>query len=243
MKFLCLILVSFFLFSCDKNGLFDGGESTTREIVIRNAFSRIETNSIFDISLINDSINKVLITCGENLQKYVNIEEKEGIVYISHNVKYAWSRKYEKIKLELHINQDLTLYAYEPLHFVTPGIFKANYFLFVDWGKFCEVDINVNSGYCGIYMGADSFGFYKVKGTCTNSEIWAGGSSKVYADSLISDDCYVRQRGWGDVYINVLQQLKIKFECNSNIYYKGNPSEISIDDQMSTGKLIKMGNY
>ncbi len=242
MKLLSFIFISIFLLSCDNNGLFDGGESTTKEVMIMNSFSRIETNSIFDIALINDTINKVLITCGENLQKAVHIEEKEGIVYISQNAKYTWSRKYEKIKLELHINQDLILYAYEPLHFVTLGTFKANTFQFVDWGKFCEVDVTVNSGYCGIFMGADSFGFYKVKGNCSNCEIWAGGSSKIYADSLLSNDCYVRQRGWGDVYVNVIQQLKVKFEGNSNIYYKGNPPEIIVDNQLSPGKLIKLEN-
>jgi len=241
-KLVYLLIFPLFLYSCDSNGLFDGGETQTKEVVIKNAFSRIETNSIFDITLINDTTNKVRITCGENLQKFVKIEEKEGIVYISHSVKYAWSRKYEKIKLELHVNQDLILYAYEPLHFTTIGTFKANSFQFVDWGKFCEVDVTVNSGYCGIIMGADSFGAYNVKGNCVSCEIWAGGSSKVQADSLISEECYVRQRGWGDVYVHVLKQLKIKFECTSTIYYKGTPSEITVDDHLSAGKVIQLEN-
>ena len=242
MKLIYLLILPMFLYSCDSNGLFDGGEPLTKEVVIKKAFSRIETTSIFDISLINDTINKIEITCGENLQKFIKIEEKEGIVSISHSVKYAWSRKYEKIKLKLHVNQDLIIYAYEPLHFTTIGTFKASTFQFVDWGKFCEVDVTVNSEYCGIFMGADSFGAYTVKGKCTDSEIWAGGSSKVQADSLISDNCFVRQRGWGDVYINVMKQLKIKFECISTIYYKSTPSEITVDDHLFAGKVIKLEN-
>jgi hypothetical protein len=235
-----LLILPLFLISCDKTGFFDAGETTTEEAIIQNSFSRIETASIFDVTVVNDTVNKVLVTCGENLQKYVHIEEKDGIVYISQNTKYNWSRKYEKIKLDLHVNQDLIVYAYEPLHFVTTGTFKANTFQFVDWGKFCEVDISVNAGSCLVYMGADSFGAYTIKGTCNYCEIWAGGCSKIYADSLVSDNCYVRQRGWGDVYINVLQQLSVRFECGSNVYYRGTPSKITIDNQVSGGNVMKL---
>ncbi len=233
------IILLFFLVSCEKNGLFNGGETTTNEVVIKQAFSRIETNSIFQVTAVNDTINKVLVTCGENLQKAVTIEERDGVVYISHNAKYEWSRRYEKIQLELHINQDLIIYAYQPLHFTTKGVFKANYFQFVDWGKFCEVDAAVESDYCGIFMGADSFGFYKVVGKCNYCEIWAGGSSKIFADSLLAVNCFVRQRGWGDVYVNVSDKLSIKYESNSNIYYKNNPT-VTIDSAFIWGKPIKL---
>src|SRR5664279_3594772 len=88
--------------SCNK-ALFNAGDTVTQEIKIEGQFSFIDIENIFDITLINDTVNKVLVTCGENLQPYVSIKVKDGILYFDHSVKENWSRTYQKIKLEVHL--------------------------------------------------------------------------------------------------------------------------------------------
>jgi len=42
------------------------------------------------------------------------------------------------------------------------------------------------------------------------------------------------------MYVNATDNLTVSLEFTGNIFYKGNPSKIVIENQSSSGKLIKM---
>ncbi|HEY4787673.1 MAG TPA: DUF2807 domain-containing protein [Bacteroidales bacterium] len=236
----CLLtLFSVYQTSCNK-ALFDAGDTTTREVNIDSAFSTINIENIFDITLVNDTLNKVLITTGENLQSYVSIEAKNGVLYLNHSVKENWSRKYQKIKLEVHLTSGPHIDIHEPISLKTKGVFKCDNFVIVDWWKVSEVDVNLDANFCGIYMSSDNFGYFKVKGKTQTADIWGWGSAYVHADSLVAQNCHVLQRGMADVYVNVTGQLSVDLEFTGDVYYTGNPTEVIIEKQTSSGRLIKL---
>lgn len=233
-----LPLLLLYMTSCNK-ALFDAGETVTKEIRIDSVFSSIDIENIFDITLVNDTVNKVLVTCGENLQPYVSIRVNNGILYFDHSVKQNWSRSYQKIKLEVHLTFGPRIDIHEPISLKTKGVFTCNNFTFVDFWKVSEVDVNIDANFCGIYMSSDNFGYYKVKGKAQNAEIWGWGSAYVIADSLVTQNCHVLQRGMADVYVNVTGQLSVSLEFTGDVYYTGNPTSVVIEKQTSSGRLIK----
>ena len=226
------------IISCNK-ALFNAGDTVTRELKIEVQFSIIDIENIFDITLVNDTVNKVLVTCGENLQPYVSIKVKDGILYFDHSVKENWSRSYQKIKLEVHLTFGPRIDIHEPISLKTIGVFKADYFALIDFWKVSEVDINLDVHTCGIYMSSDNFGYFKVKGKAQTADIWGWGSAYVLADSLVTQNCHVIQRGMADVHVNVTGQLAVSLEFTGDVYYRGNPTEVIIEKQTSTGRLIK----
>ena len=235
-------LIVFFLlcFSCN-DGLFDSGTTITREIEINEGFSRIDIENIFDIVLVQDTINKALVTCGRNLQPYVSIGVKDSILTLAQDTKFNWSRKYERIKLELHLIKVAEVNIHKPISLKSIGVLKGNTFKLMDWNQVSEVDLALDYHSVGVYMVSDNFGRYHLKGKCFSAYFEGWGSCQVMADSLVvSTYCFVKHRGMGDVYVNVNGQLGISLEFTGNVYYTGNPTQITITQQTSTGRLIKM---
>lgn len=109
-----------------------------------------------------------------------------------------------------------------------------------DGEKISEIDISIEADYLGFYVSYENFGYYKVKGKCNDTHITSRGYGFIKTDNLISENCYVRHTGKGDVYVNVSGRLKVSLEFTGNVYYRGNPSEIVIDRQLSSGRLIPL---
>jgi hypothetical protein len=236
---LWLLILSLFL-SCKDNALFDSGPTVTREVTIAEYFSSIDIENMFDITLVQDTVKKVLVTCGKNLQSYVSVSVKDSILVLDHNAKYNWSRKYEKIKLEVHLIVTPHIDIYEPVNLKTRGILKGGNFILKDWGRVSEVDISLDVNSCELYMASDNFGYFKIKGKSSSAYFEGWGTCQVRADSLILNYCHVKHRGMGNVYVNVTGQLIVSLEFTGNVCYTGNPSQIVIEQQKSSGQLINM---
>jgi hypothetical protein len=229
----------FFFSSCDRNALFDSGKTTTREIIIQHPISAFNVHSIFDISLVQDTMNKVLVTCGENLQSFVDIYSKGDSVFLEQHTKDNWSRNYEKIKLEIHINQSFYINIWAPVNLSTSGMLNIENFTVLDWGIFSELNVDLNVNSCTIVNSPEHFGLFKARGKSNSTFLWNRGSCKFFMDSLVNQSCYVKQGGWGGMYVNVKDNLTVSLEFTGNVFYTGEPSQIIIEKQSSTGRLIK----
>jgi hypothetical protein len=240
MKVFILLILSFFLLqvSCVDDALFDGSVTVTDTIDLPD-FSIIKVNNTFEVELVSDTVNKVLVSCGENLQKSVKIKVVDGTLYLDHDIKNNWSRKYQKVKLILHSKPFAELVVYKPVRIFNRDEYKGSSFFFVDFEKYTELDVNLDVDFCGVYMSSDNFGQYKVKGKANSAEIWGWGSCMVRADSLLVGDCHVLHRGMGDVYVNALNSLNVSIQFTGNVFYTGNPATISIENSQGSGKLLK----
>jgi hypothetical protein len=227
-----------FFYSCDRNALFDAGKITTREIVIQHPISAFNVHSIFDISVVRDTLNKIMVTCGENLQSFVDIYSEGDSVFLEQHTKENWSRNYEKIKLELHINENFLINIWAPVNITTVGILNISDFAVIDWGIFSEIDVDLNVNNCTIVNSPEHFGLFKARGKSNSTFLWNRGSCRFLMDSLINKSCYVKQGGWAEMHINAKDNLIISLEYTGNIFYKGDP-QITIEKQISTGRLIK----
>ena len=239
-KWMLGMLLLMMCFSCSKNGLFDAGPTVTREIILNQEFNSIDADDIFNIILVQDTTYKIFVTCGQNLQKFVNIYIQDHILHLDQNTEFNWSRPYSKIQLVFHIVQMPQLNIYQPIQLTSQGTLTMPGFSIVDFGKFSDVNVMINVNYCQISMSSDNFGYYKVNGTCNSADFTGWGSSIVRADSLVTKQVSVIQKGWGSVYVNCDSSLVVSLESTGNIYYTGIPARIIIDKQESSGKLIQL---
>lgn len=240
MRNLLFFVMMAFCLSCDKNGLFDAGKTVIREIQLQEDFSLIEVENIFDITLVQDTVNKILVTCGENLQKFVDIHIQDKVLHLNQHTTNDWSRPYNKIKLECHFIQMPGMNIREPISLSTIGTLTIPNFYIVDWGTFCEMDVNLNVDNCYLDMSDEDFGLFKLKGKCAHAYFRTNGSAIVRADSLVTTFCKVDHHGWGDVYVNFTSKLEVSLQNTGNIYYIGDPLNIVIDKQSSDGQLIRL---
>ncbi len=223
--------------SCIDDALFNGGEVVSKTLDLPD-YSTIEVESTFEIELLNDTINKVVVRCGENLHPYIKIEVVNDILYLKHEIKNNWSRKYERVKLELHTKPFGNFNVRKPVRIYTNQVYKAPYFGFIDFMKYSELDINIDVEDCLIAMSSDNFGQFKVKGRASRAHLWGWGSCLVNADSLQTNYCYVLHRGMGNVFVNTTGQLDADIQFTGNVYYSGNPAQVNLQ-RTGSGNLIK----
>lgn len=236
----CILLLLFFLsgFSCIDEALFNSGATLTRTTPVP-AFSTIEAESTFDIEIVRDTVTKIVVTCGEHLHPFINISVKDDILYLSHDITNNWSRKYQRVKLEIHTGPFSRINVRHPVRIFNNDVYKGEAFAIVDFGKYCELDMTVDVDYCVVAMSSDNFGQFKVRGKAVHAQIWGWGSCSVKADSLLTDNCSVLHRGIGNVYVNTSGQLDVSLESSGNVYYSGNPSKINIIQRLGTGDVFK----
>jgi hypothetical protein len=232
------ILGVFLYTSCTNDALFDAGPEKTTTISLED-FSVIEAKNTFEVELVTDTVNLVKITCGENLFKYIHIDVSNGVLNLNHDISQNWSRKYKKVRLELHTKPFDLVNIRKPIKLFNHTTYIGGSFSLVDYGKFSEVDMDVDVDYCLIAMSSDNFGQFKIKGRATNADIWGWGSCSTHADSLITESCNVLHRGMGNVYVNVKSQLTVSIEFTGNVFYSGNPKEVIIQSKKGSGNLYK----
>ncbi|NVO08767.1 MAG: DUF2807 domain-containing protein [Bacteroidales bacterium] len=239
---LFLIICTSIVYSSCKDGLFNPGAVVTREIQLSSIIFSVEVNTMLEITLVQDTINKALVTCSENLQSDIDIFVKDNILYLNNSIKYSWSRNYEKVKLELHLIKIPRLDIWKPSYITSRDTIKTHEFFLVDWGKFTELDVTLDVDNCAIDVSVEGFGHYTVKGKSTTATFYCKGSAFFYAEGLQVQNCTVFQNSIGDTYVNVLNKLTVTIQNSGKVYYYGNPSSIILNNNFSNDKLIHLPN-
>jgi hypothetical protein len=235
----CITFLLFALVACEDSSLFDAGEIETREHLIDDNFNLIEVLSIFDIVLVTDTVNKVVVTCGRNLHSNVNIYRESDTLFLENTENNKWTRNYEKIKLSVHLVNIPLINARSPIKVTSSDTLKTDYFHFVGWSKFSDVDVTIDVKSFQLWMSHDNFGSYNISGKSENTYINCWATASVKTDKLISQSCTVVHKGIADITVRVVTNLTVSLESRGNIYYYGGPSSILIENRLSTGMLIE----
>lgn len=230
--FLCFFLIV----SCDR-AMFDAGPPDSKKIDLQEGFSRIMINKTFDVTLVPDSVNKVIFKAGKNLLPEVDATIKDNVLWLDYDIHYNWSRKYEKIKAELHLKEIPVIQVMEPSRITTTDTFRTDHFSLEDWGKFAEVNVIISVNSCSIGMSIDNFGSYKIRGVAANSYFSANGSASINASELVCQNSTVESSTIADILVHATKTLNVRLASSGKVYYWGNP-QISLV-KTGEGVLIK----
>ncbi|HEX2935873.1 MAG TPA: DUF2807 domain-containing protein [Bacteroidales bacterium] len=233
-----ILTLTVLCFAQCKDELFNGGDTVTKEFRIEEPFNNIEITADFDIELVQDTVNKAIVTCGENLMNDVQVTSENNNLTLNHNVKYSWSRDYSKIQVKLHLKSISYINVRKPCHIFTTDTFKTDNFYFVDWNKFTEMDVCLDVYNLYVVMSSDNFGRFTLRGKAVNANLIQWGSAFILADSMRIENCNVEHRSAGDVHVNVAKELKVSLKSIGNVYCSSKPDTVIITEQLSSGKLI-----
>lgn len=211
------------LSSCQKYALFDSGDKVTAEFNLED-FTTLEIEDVFNLTLVSDTINKLIVTTGENLLDNISYEITDHVLYLYNYNKFRWTREYDRVDLTLHTNNLEKIHIREPSNIKSEGIYKAEKLSIIGWSMVNQLNMIVDLDFLAINMGKSNSGEYKVSGYANRYHVSGWGSSFIYTHELISNEVHVRQRSIGDVYVYALDKLSIDIETSGNVYYKGNPS-------------------
>lgn len=241
-RLLPLFLLLFFISSCkkaqDRNCLKSTGKMRSKEILL-TSFSRLKLYENVEFVLVQDSLNKVILTGGENLLNKISTIVLDEVLTIKDMNKCNFLRSYSKtIKAEIHF-KDLSVIDYfgtKPLSNI--GILKfSNFSLSFSKGS-GSVKLQMNTDLFSANI-ASGYGDFTLTGTVNYADIKVSGNG--YCDTyglIVNDSIAVVSNTVGSLKINADHvDLRAETKNGGNIYYIGAPS-IKVFNKYGKGDLI-----
>ena len=223
-----------FLFACNKEVKVD---------VLQKELSEFDTlilNSVFDVELVQDTLNAVEIKAHPTLLSHLLLEQKSGNLTLGNTYKGKFLMpRQNKIMVKLHtnglskiiVNQSCFVHNSQPLLGKEIGLVVA--------GKLNEADLVLN---CETFYYWNNFpcgGTIKLAGTSKYLKLWNVALMAIDARNLATQYALVENRSKGDCSVNCSQQLTCKIDGEGSIYYWGRPAAILLTENYGKGQLVK----
>lgn len=232
------IIIVISLFSCQKAS--DCFSSSGKEIVVEQAlanFDSLYVNDVFDIELIQDTINKICIKGKEAFvnSTYFNIENNTLILNNSHKCKFA-KPKNNSVLINLHVKRIsfIRLNASSKV-FSNNTLFNYESIGLVATSKYNEADLNVNCDVFYYWNNHLNGGRINIKGQADIIKLWNVSLASVDASNLYVRKALVENSSKGYCKVNVSEILNCKIKGTGNVYCIGNPGEVNYVDSASIG--------
>jgi len=237
-KFTYLNLLLIFILGCSTNEIIDPGDVETRRVEISKSYRSIEVENTFEITLVQDSLSYALVTCGEKLQQDVSIMVKDSILFLKNNLNLHFLKGYDKVKVELHLNEIPITNIRKPSKIQTAGVFRTPTFYLVDWNSFTDCSVNLEVDNLILSISGSNFGSYHVEGKAISASLFCEGTALFDLANMSIDSCCVSHDGLNDVFLHVNRYLSATFTSKGNVYYSGEPICLVSGD--GSGRLIKV---
>ena len=245
-KILLILIIGLILFnSCKKGVVRDCFKSTgklTDELRSIENFSSILLKDNVNLILCKSENNSIRVTAGSNLISGIITEvDENGLLEISNENECNWVRSYES-----PINVYLNYVDIDSIEYRSIGDIKTDGILLTDtlWLKVTEgaghieMKLNVARLYCALIYGTSDI---TLSGRCGLSYVFSASFGLIDMVDLESDNVYVNSRSSNNIYLSVENDLGAIIGNIGSIYYKGNPSTITLD-KTGSGELIKISD-
>ncbi len=230
------------VFSCKKTSVTDCFKSTGKVTTEDRAITGFHTVVLHDnINLVLESsaTNNLTIEAGDKLMKKIVAEVNDSVLTISNNNSCNWVRSYD-VPVTAYLNfTQLDTIEYRSIGNITSTdtIRTDNLVIDVKEGA-GEIRFAVNAVFlhCNLHFGTADI---KMKGHCNVCYVYSNSFGLIDNRALITDFVYLNNRSSNDVYVYAHKTLGVTIENIGNVYYTGNPFDITLD-QKGTGELIKL---
>ncbi|MBO4243606.1 MAG: DUF2807 domain-containing protein [Bacteroidales bacterium] len=240
-RFFGLIISLAALCGCDNPNAPDFFKSVGDEVTDTTFFDDFVTlyniDNSFDISIVKDTVDYAVVTCGKNLIDKVKADwtEPHAISFTNGN-EYPIVRNYEGVpKAELH-------YTYPGLNIYLNASCKVHSQDSVD---LCRIVFTDRAGNLDLITNANDFclevwfgtGTFNVRGRSEIFRCEPRYSSIIDASQLSVKKAFINQFSTGDVFVNPTDSLIAKIFWTGDIVYKGNPA-VKLLENPGKGGLI-----
>lgn len=236
-----LIIITLFV-SCKKENLDDCFTNAGKKTTVSRQPGYYHTISLNDnVNLVLQEGNGFSITVegGENLLGSVITEVHDSVLVISNNMKCNWVRDYDNELTVYASASSLKAITYESSGDVsTKGNVRFDKFEINVWGGSGSINLDVDCERIGLGLHYGTVDFH-VKGKSVLASIYANSYGPFYCQELNSNIVYITNNGTNDCYIHANHILGAKITSVGNIYYTGNPYDLS-SNITGSGRLIKV---
>jgi hypothetical protein len=226
-------------FSCEKGDQFDCIKSTGKTIhQVRSVptFTTIHLEDNINLVLTNGNSGTITVEAGENLQKKIITKSEGGHLFINNENKCNWVRSYKKlIKVYIGVTQlnDIFHTGYGDIS--TEGVLNKNSLIIHNYSN-GNIHLNMNSEKLWIDM--DKLSSFTIEGRADTVNALTYHMSKLNTENLQCHAFFLNSKSESDAKIRTDNILNVTFENKGNVYYSGNPVNIS-QHGSGNGKLIK----
>jgi len=239
--FLCIVL-GFAFFSCKKENCFDCIKSTGKIITQDrnlNSFKSIFVEDKIDVYITQDSIFKVEVEAGQNLQPLIKTIIDGETLRVQNDNKCNWVRGYKhSIKVFIHAPyfkyiENAGVGTTESLNTISQNE------LSIRTSNSGDLKLKVNTD--KMMISAHGNGDIYLTGNTIKLESSCVGTNFLYAsDLIISNYAYLYTSSIGNSYVTAPENglMDVQIARDGNVYYKGNPSQINLN-RIGKGDLIK----
>ncbi len=242
MKYLLYISLISSLFACkkaeDRTCSKSYGEVTADERTLTN-FTSVFMGPHIEYTLVQDSINKVIIRSGENMVKHIITEVVDGELRITNENKCNFLRSYKKgVEVELHL-VDVNKILFEGTKELSClNQLNLNQLNFIIRDGAGHVDLNVLSPKLQVTV-THGWGNFTLHGDVDylRLEVRSNGFGNTY-DLNVLDSMHVISSTQENVMVNVDNLLlRVQINQDGDVWYVGQPTTVELT-QVGSGELI-----
>lgn len=242
-SFFLFTIFLLFIVSCEKANFCDCVKRTGNTDTLEIEFEQIDTVQIykmFNVFLVQDTINKAVVIGGENLLNLVEVNQSDNFLTINDNNICNFTRSYEnKLDIYLHLSNLEGIILYGPSKIFSVDTLYFEKLLVRVFDEIGDVDITIENQHFWLeYWFAT--GNANIKGSTDFFEILSHGYAYIHAFDFESKIVHVNQNSTGNAEVFPTEYIDVKINDTGNIYYKGNPSEVKILEDNSSGELIHL---
>ncbi len=242
-KYLFLVVL-LLLIGCKKpyeRPCFKSSGKLITKTLVQGDFTNLILHPYVEYELIQDSLNYIEITCGENLFPFIDVHVQDSALSIKNNNTCRFLRGYDKnVKAKIHINLLYNIYFDGTNKVYSDDTIKASYctIKMQDAGG----DMNLKLKCKELYVSkSNSTGLLALIGK-TNKARYENNSLNKFDVSqlMVRDSIFFLNQGYGDMYLytNVIDVFG-RVENLGNVYYFGQPALTQIEEK-GKGKFIEV---
>lgn len=231
-----LLLFVIFISSCKK----DNNEKTVLHDNLP-PFDEIELKSVFDVYLSQDTFYSVKVTGNKDMINNVIIENDNNVVKIKNTSKLKWlSPEDNKITLYISSDRPKKITAFETCNIQTVNPIITDEFGIILGSKLNQANLELNNNIFYFWNIHPCGGKLILRGKTNNLRLWNFAIMSVDAVNLDAGMGLVENHSKGDCSVYVNNTLDYSIYGEGNIYLFGNPGQIVLHENTSSGRLIRM---
>ncbi len=214
-------------------------EEITRDVKL-SPFHGLEMNGTFRVYLIQDTVYSIKIV-GTN-PELVSLTIANDVLSISNQAKGKWlNPKANKVELYIRSNQLNQILANETCYFETINPIISDIAIIMGSSvKLIEARLELDCNSFYYWNNYQCGGKITLSGRVNNLNVNMFAIMSVDASSLIANTATIDNDSKGECDLFVTDRLEYSIRGTGNIYLKGDPKEIVLDEKTSTGQLIHL---
>jgi len=220
------------LFSCSKE---EQKDSYCYDIA---DFDSLSVRSVFQVHLIQDSLNYVKIRAFEKNIQNIKISVKDNTLFVKDETSSTWTRPQKNTPiLYIHLKEINKIYLFASGLLVSDNELQGESLCLITKARYNDIDLRINYQSFCYWNNHPNGGMLNLKGEVQSLTVWNFSLNTLDARNLKAKYVMIDTQSKADSYAFCTEELHTKIRSRGNIYIFGNP--ISLDTlKTGSGNLI-----